>query len=212
VLRNRVEGENELDNWDAIKMENPDVNFSSILSTGTNLAIDYRNLGAVNTIDLNFTSSTPYSFTFKVDYLNLPDYSVMLKDFFTNTETTLSSNTSYHFTTTTNPLSSGKERFKLILHNKTNGLDPHSPHKQNVIVYPNPAANQLNIAIKESSKGIYTYELFDELGQVLTTGTNNFDSNPNFALNISDLKTGIYFLKLENQNKNQVVKFIKTSN
>jgi hypothetical protein len=176
------------------------------------LAIDYRDLGAVNTIDLNFTSSTPYSFTFKVDYLNLPDYSVMLKDFFTNTETTLSSNTSYQFTTTTNPLSSGKERFKLIIHNKTNGLDPHSPHKQNVIVYPNPAANQLNIALLESSKGIYAYELFDELGQVLASGTNNFDSNPNFSLNISDLKTGIYFLKLDNQNKNQVVKFIKTSN
>lgn len=212
VLRNRVEGENTLDNWDAIKMENPDVNFSSILSSGTNLAIDYRNLGAVNTLDLNFTSSAPYAFTFKVDHLNLPDYSVILKDFFTNKETTLSSNTSYHFTTTSNPLSSGKERFKLILHNKTNGLDPHSSHNQNVIVYPNPAANQLNIAIKESGKGIYAYELFDELGQVLTTGTNDFNANPNYALNISALKTGVYFLKVENQNKNQIVKFIKTSN
>lgn len=72
-----------------------------------------------------------------------------------------------------------------------------------VILFPNPTSNFVNI---KSSRNIYSVEIYDLLGNILTTKNND-----NNIIDISDLSNGIYFLKMIDKNNHQIInKIIKT--
>jgi hypothetical protein len=58
----------------------------------------------------------------------------------------------------------------------------------------------------------YNFQILNELGQVVDSGSNTFEANQTFTWDINHLKTGIYFIKLVGQDSNQMVKFIKINN
>lgn len=59
-------------------------------------------------------------------------------------------------------------------------------------IYPNPVQNNLSIVTTKISD---RYELLNAMGQVVLIGTNA-NTNLQFKLDVSDLKNGVYFLRL----------------
>jgi hypothetical protein len=62
-----------------------------------------------------------------------------------------------------------------------------------VLIYPNPASEQLNITLQGSSK-VQSYELLDVVGKKIRSG--NLESSSNNVLDVSQLSKGSYIIKL----------------
>jgi hypothetical protein len=77
---------------------------------------------------------------------------------------------------------------------------------KNIVIYPNPTDNILNIKINNIS-GEFTYKLVNTLGQKVNSGKLFNTEN---SINISSLDNGIYFMKIEDisTNKYMVEKII----
>ena len=74
----------------------------------------------------------------------------------------------------------------------------------NLSVYPNPVSDRLNIDYKENISNLTVYDLSGRSVKSLTT------NNSNNSIDVSDLKSGIYMLRIETENKDvSTVKFIK---
>lgn len=78
-------------------------------------------------------------------------------------------------------------------------------------VYPNPVQDNLNIDYFQTDWGYLTYEIYDYMGK-------NFYSEKEFVnqnqvvtkkINVSDLKTGFYFVRLTTNEKQKVYKIFK---
>lgn len=74
-----------------------------------------------------------------------------------------------------------------------------------VSVFPNPVNDWL--WIKTADAGLITYRLMDAVGKMVYQGIQNFSSNS--AINLADLKPGIYFLSLYQGNQAQTIKLVK---
>lgn len=73
-------------------------------------------------------------------------------------------------------------------------------------VYPNPASNVLNIDISNGNSNNYQYAIYAISGAVTATGnmTNSINS-----IDISDLQSGIHFLKVTDGSQQKVIRFNK---
>lgn len=76
-------------------------------------------------------------------------------------------------------------------------------------VFPNPAKNNLHIAVDTKERSPLTIEIRDVLGR-LCLSANTATSKGNADIDISSLKNGVYFLTVKGSNgKNHTTKFIK---
>ena len=71
-------------------------------------------------------------------------------------------------------------------------------------IFPNPANNYLNVLVKNEVKS--TFQIFDVTGKVLINGLLNSDVN---QINVSDLPSGFYFIKLISSHKQSINPFVK---
>ena len=79
--------------------------------------------------------------------------------------------------------------------------------KQNdFMLYPNPAKSVLTIKSTLEGSATLDYDIIDVLGKTII---KNETTNLNFNINISDLNSGIYFLRLKINNSIIVKKFVK---
>ncbi len=79
----------------------------------------------------------------------------------------------------------------------------------NITLFPNPAKSYININYNSSKTVQTTFQIIDQLGRVVlnkTTFVNNGKNN--LQLNISTLKPGMYFIRLNNETNSQIQKFI----
>lgn len=80
--------------------------------------------------------------------------------------------------------------------------------KQNdFALYPNPAKSLITISSTINGTVKINYEIVDVLGKVILQNENN--SSDKFIINIHDLNSGIYFLRLHVNNSFVVKKFVK---
>lgn len=79
----------------------------------------------------------------------------------------------------------------------------------NFSLYPNPTKNIINVQSQQLSLDNATIEVYDFSGK--TVKSKNFNGQKRtVSLNVSRLKTGIYFLKIKTANgASQLLKFIK---
>ncbi|MFC1732010.1 metallophosphoesterase [candidate division KSB1 bacterium] len=88
---------------------------------------------------------------------------------------------------------------------KTGGVGiSESEQKEKVQIFPNPAAGVLNIQLPESYH-IEFLSVFDNNGRIMIL--EKLDTN-NFALDLSDYESGIYYLQLRNNGIDEVYKII----
>jgi Pectate lyase len=83
-------------------------------------------------------------------------------------------------------------------------LSPVNQIENRVSIYPNPASDIL--VIKNAQAG--TFRIFDTLGHTVLAGSVN-QSDASNKINIAALNTGVYLLKLTNDSKSAIYKFVK---
>lgn len=88
--------------------------------------------------------------------------------------------------------------------NQNTSIEDISTNNQPVSVHPNPAIDFFTIQSKSDLIGT-KYSLTDQAGKLITTGKIDEEKT---SVNISHLESGIYILKIDNQN-NQSFKVIK---
>jgi len=71
-------------------------------------------------------------------------------------------------------------------------------------VYPNPASTVLNVKLTSFNENV-NLEVYNVLGQIVIPLQKM--NNDSFELNVSSLNKGVYFLKVNNENKMSTVKF-----
>jgi len=77
---------------------------------------------------------------------------------------------------------------------------------QKITIYPNPAKNQITIELPENVIEHYILSIADASGKILLT---NIELISSININISELKQGIYILKLQSNSGIQYFYFIK---
>lgn len=90
---------------------------------------------------------------------------------------------------------------------EVNGYGKEVPEKNIAkIVYPNPAENILNLEFNENIKEV-TIEIIDALGRVKNL-SNHVNTNK-VQVNVENLETGTYFVKISSNKIKQSISFIK---
>ena len=91
-----------------------------------------------------------------------------------------------------------------------NVTDPLSINDYNIIqldVYPNPASEIVNIKLNILNE-VADLEIYNMLGKVVMKKSYDFNSG-NLPLNISELSSGVYILKVSNSDSSSFKRFIK---
>jgi len=74
----------------------------------------------------------------------------------------------------------------------------------NITLFPNPASQAVSIKFDKSID--VTIQLFDIKGQLFIEERNNY--SPLHEINVSHLNSGIYFVRISDDNANKVIKLI----
>jgi len=83
---------------------------------------------------------------------------------------------------------------------QTNTTNEQIQEEPKLLIYPNPAINQLTLEVK--TEEVLEYEVISILGKTLLSG---FVSSDKQIIDISELASNIYFIKIESQ----LIKFLK---
>jgi hypothetical protein len=201
---------NAIENGDVAKLSTGIENIS-FLNSNLTLAIDARPQ-VLNTDELlvqleSFKANKNY--TFRTHFNNFDSATTpFIVDTYLNQYTALANTatTNVVFTTTTDALSYGTNRFKIVFRN--NALNNPDFNAENIVVYPNPVTNnQFNIALPSYLTGEVAIKIIDTIGQTVyqtkTDAQNTITITPN-----STLSQGLYFVELTNQGKSSTKKII----
>lgn len=75
-----------------------------------------------------------------------------------------------------------------------------------ISLYPIPTRDILNVSIPETLGSVTSYEIFNNLGQIIDAKNA---SNNNFTVSTSKFSDGVYFIKLNFENATKTVRFVK---
>ena len=199
------------DSYDIIKLRNENLNLSSYGEDTMQLTLSaIPPVIGETRIKLNVEATQIATYNF--DFKNMDNFdagvSVSLFDRFTNTTTDVKKNTKYTFDMGPGVNQWGKNRFELILNlDKTNLDEFNLLNKTQMLVYPNPATDVLNISINNASFKNSTITITNVSGKEIM---NTNMSGANAQINIEGLSNGIYFVNITNENGfNKTVKFVK---
>ena len=81
----------------------------------------------------------------------------------------------------------------------TTNTQTNNPKTDYLNAYPNPANNYYTIDIAGDYTAIINYEIYSTTGSLIQSGSIN--NNATNKLNISDINSGIYFIKLFDDNE-----------
>ena len=201
---------NAIENGDVTKLSTGIENIS-FLNSNLTLTIDARPQ-VVATDELlvqlqQFKANKNY--TFRTHFNNFdPASTPFLVDTYLNQYTALANTatTDIAFVTTSDALSYGSNRFKIVFQN--NALNNPNFNAENIVVYPNPVTNnQFNIALPSTITGELTVKIINTIGQTVyqtkIEAQNTITITPNNALT-----QGLYFVELTNQGKTSTKKII----
>jgi hypothetical protein len=88
-----------------------------------------------------------------------------------------------------------------VIHQQTVGID--ELELTNVSVYPNPATNVLYVNLSSIN---YSLEVINLIGEVVLKVENKSNTT---SLELSNLKSGVYYLKISSEGKQKQMKFVK---
>ena len=199
---------NAIENGDVAKLSTGIENIS-FLNSNLTLAIDARpQVVATDELQVQLQQfQANKNYTFRTHFNNFdPATTPFLVDTYLNQYTALANTatTDVVFTTTTDALSYGTNRFKIVFQN--NALNNPNFNAENIVVYPNPVTNnQFNIAFPSYLTGKVAIKIINTIGQTVyetkTEAQNTITITPN-----SILSKGLYFVELTNQGKSSTKK------
>ena len=199
---------NAIENGDVAKLSTGIENIS-FLNSNLTLTIDARpQVVATDELQVQLQQfQANKNYTFRTHFNNFdPATTPFLVDTYLNQYTALANTatTDVVFTTTTDALSYGTNRFKIVFQN--NALNNPNFNAENIVVYPNPVTNnQFNIAFPSYLTGKVAIKIINTIGQTVyetkTEAQNTTTITPN-----SILSKGLYFVELTNQGKSSTKK------
>lgn len=77
-----------------------------------------------------------------------------------------------------------------------------------VNVYPNPATNNVNVAISVPAEQKVTFQIVDMAGRIIQSESMNVAGEYTYSTNISNLATGIYMMRVQTESGKSIHKFI----
>jgi|GEM_PF-1547437 len=201
-------GNNAVNNNDALKFTNPDENLGRLEGNSV-LSIETRAMPQADEVLQLHTQqyrTTDYIFVVEINGLN--NNSIYLYDNYTNTEKLLNNNasTAIHFSVDqSNPGSMASDRFEILFHSTTLGTNDFD--LAGIAIYPNPASNILNINFGENTSRFDTVELFDISGRLVAQQaiSNQLEDT---HLDIKTFSSGVYILKVSSKTEQISTKII----
>ncbi|WP_346882492.1 fibronectin type III domain-containing protein [uncultured Algibacter sp.] len=172
---------------------------TSITSTSVDLTWDQESTALNGYTVFIFNQGDDQFFDFQVDDTTITDQTITTASF-----TGLTANTNYDVYIRSN-CDSANFRFSDFsspITFSTSTLSSDSFEKGAFKLYPNPIADLLTI---ETNYDIEQFSILNSLGQEVIT-SNKLNNN---QINISDLKSGLYFVKLKADNKQKILRVIK---
>ncbi|MBS7252935.1 alpha-amylase family glycosyl hydrolase [Flavobacterium branchiicola] len=187
--------------YDWAKMINMKVTEPVFLGTAT-----MANTSAT-TVNIKITNSTLAATQLK-DVLIIANFDVTAKNVATGFQYTgawynLMDNTTLNVTDVNATINLGPGEYRIYGNKTANLALPEFEKGNSVNLYPNPVANYFTLNMAASKVQVYAIS-----GQLVKSFSSN--GNADFQFGVSELKTGLYFIKaLDENNKVQVMKFIK---
>jgi hypothetical protein len=82
--------------------------------------------------------------------------------------------------------------------NSTISIPENADENSDIQYYPNPVEDYLSISIQNAKSGVYRYQVYDLLGQLLANETLTQSANGDLVIkvNFQQFATGNYFLRL----------------
>ena len=107
-------------------------------------------------------------------------------------------------------LTNGNQKFSLIVHGiKSNSASIKDNVFKDLVFYPNPVNDELNITADMASVLGADIQIFDITGKKVYSNNQLFSVSNNATLNISHLEKGLYIVRLSNNNASQEFKIVK---
>ena len=76
-------------------------------------------------------------------------------------------------------------------------------------VFPNPGSDWLQIELEHELDGDIDYQIIDGFGRVLLTKRVEFDNKRSPRIDLVDLESGMYYLRLNRKNRTEFRSFVK---
>ncbi len=196
------------DYFDGEKLFNASVNLYSLSADKVRLSIDSRQSSDLEEIPLGIVNANETKFTLTVDELIKEDnQQFYLKDKFLNKLIELTNGFSYSFSTTSDSLSKGENRFMIVQQIKSNQLPMQENLQLNVS--PNPAKDLLNIKCAFDKEQAVTIRLINTDGKVVLQKNLPVAKLVNESLSIGKLLAGVYVVELQLEDAVLSKQFIK---
>jgi hypothetical protein len=82
--------------------------------------------------------------------------------------------------------------------------------KNELQLYPNPAQAELRITLKENRQPRISYKVYDNGGKLQLQGAGQVpDGTGNFSIDVHNLRPGIYYLQIRNDQMSEQLQFVK---
>ena len=81
-------------------------------------------------------------------------------------------------------------------------------NSENILLSPNPATSSSKLWIGGDDKNV-NVSMFDNAGRLLWTNENNVPSSRSIDIQVSNLRPGLYYVKVESETVKQTAKLIK---
>ena len=192
---------------DAAKMNNFGESMS--IKNGTALlAVEKRPLNNIDTLFINTEGLTNrnYRLVFNPSQFD-PSVKAQLIDHYQNLTypVAIQQKTVYDFTIDANTASKASARFELRYSNSSLGIG-NTSNIETVSVYPNPTRDaQVFIAMHNQAAGIYQVQIVNAMGITVQQYDMHYEKGMRPIVDLSNAAKGVYYLKLSNAQKEQVV-------
>ncbi|MFZ4796252.1 MAG: T9SS type A sorting domain-containing protein [Bacteroidia bacterium] len=200
ILKSINGAHKNLDAYDILKIDNPDINLSAIDELGNNISLNCVPEPTENE-EIKLNISCKNEGKLNLNFSNFDNFitakEIWLIDAYLNKKVLINQYPNYSFSVTTNANSKGNNRFKLQFKNTATNIAESNSSEPHISIFPNPIKHVLNITIpqfNETNAG-YIYELFNSTGIIILQG-NITQNDTQIDTNI--LPNGVYFIKITN--------------
>jgi hypothetical protein len=199
------------DNFDGLKIMNPDLSFYTIATDNNTLAVDFRPYVPTQVIPLGLINAPQNTYSIRVDDYSIPGNGyVYLHDKYLNQIQLLNANTHYDFSVTSDTLSQGNNRFELNFTNAPLEINTLSGTATfNAQIVPNPATDMIAVSFAAPQPGNTTISITNLLGQEMYSNNMGMQQSAKVSIPLSNYANGMYIVNIHCGNQQKVIRFAK---
>lgn len=191
-----------------------EINIASITDNNTFLSGNCKPFnGTSDTIRLSLGvgKTGNYSFQFKNVSQLVSHLPVHMVDAYAHRVIDMKSNNCYKFSVDkTDPTSSGNNRFTIVVgETPTTGFEEVAGSTLNMLVYPAITQGEITISNTWVKNNEANVKITDALGRQVAAFNNLHWNDSQIRMDLSAYKTGVYFILVESNGRNTVLKCIK---